>query len=277
MYKSYLEPTAGFVKVTRELLQTESWNNSERVKLYILILSHAKYKDHNVIRFGYNIQLIPGQLLTTVSDLAVEMKVSAKTIRGHLQALERDGLIKRESLHNRFTIITIVASENGKSKGKPRGTPMEQPMGTLNTLYSVNYECNGNADHLSERQTKEVCSEQTLIEDKNNRILSLLSRVNERESELFKKLLCDTEVDCKLRIIDKDPENYLESFIESCIELQKVTHRDYADLRSHFYSWIAYQRKNCEKNPTSASNSNNLGLTTNKTSKFNKPCTLFKK
>jgi len=256
MYSSLIPETlTGFVKVPRRILQSESWKNPQRVWLLLLILFHAENEEREVTRCGYNIHLHQGQLLTTVSDLAEGMRVSAKVIRGHLDVLEREGFIMRESCHNRFTIITMADFMEDKPEKISVGIPMEQPTEHPNDCIPVNYESQRKTNGHTERLTDARSNGQTfIVEETNNRMSSLLLSLNDKESSLFKQLASDTEVISKLDLMGEIPLKALESFLESCIERQKVAHQDYADIRSHLYSWVAYLHRNAVKSHESACN-----------------------
>ena len=92
-----------FIKLNRQLLEWRYWYSETAVKLWILILMKANWKD------GWFMgELIPrGSLATSMANLAFEAGCSESTARRWLGRFEEDGQITRR-VTNRFTQINVI-------------------------------------------------------------------------------------------------------------------------------------------------------------------------
>lgn len=92
-----------FIKLNRQLLEWRYWYSETAVKLWILILMKANWKD------GWFMgERIPrGSFATSISNLAIESGFSEATVRRWLIKFEEDGQITRRAT-NRFTQINVI-------------------------------------------------------------------------------------------------------------------------------------------------------------------------
>lgn len=92
-----------FIKLNRQLLDWRYWYSETAVKLWILILLKANWKDA-----WFMGQEIPrGSLATSIPNLAIEAGCSESTVRRWLARFEEDGQITRKAT-NRFTQINVI-------------------------------------------------------------------------------------------------------------------------------------------------------------------------
>ncbi|MBR3974384.1 MAG: hypothetical protein IKJ88_00830 [Clostridia bacterium] len=119
-----------FIKLDRNILDSSYFDDAEVLRVWITLLILAAHKNTEV----NGIELLRGQLLTTYAALCERLGLSLKKIRIILDRFEADGSIFRESVKNRYTIITIVNYElyqgganqtanQIEKKGKPNGKP----------------------------------------------------------------------------------------------------------------------------------------------------------
>ena len=92
-----------YIKLNRQLLEWRYWYSETAVKLWILILMKANWKDGWFM--GNRIQR--GSLATSMSNLAIEAGCSEPTVRRWLAKFEEDGQITRKAT-NRYTQINVI-------------------------------------------------------------------------------------------------------------------------------------------------------------------------
>ena len=121
----------GFIKINRQLLEWRYWYSETAVKLWILLLLKANWKD------GWFLgDKIPrGSLATSIASLAEECEKSPTTIKKWLNRFEEDGQITRR-VTNRYTQIIIVnyglfqdLPERGDQQGDQRGDQQSDQQG----------------------------------------------------------------------------------------------------------------------------------------------------
>lgn len=92
-----------FIKLNRQLLEWRYWYSETAVKLWILILMKANWKDG----WFMGTAIPRGSFATSISNLAVEAGCSESTVRRWLGRFEEDGQITRK-VTNRFTQINVI-------------------------------------------------------------------------------------------------------------------------------------------------------------------------
>lgn len=92
-----------FIKLNRQLLEWRYWYSETAVKLWILILMKANWKDG----WFMGDRIPRGSLATSMASLAFEAGCSESTVRRWLGRFEADGQITRR-VTNRFTQINVI-------------------------------------------------------------------------------------------------------------------------------------------------------------------------
>lgn len=92
-----------FIKLNRQLLEWRYWYSETAVKLWILILMKANWKDG----WFMGDRIPRGSLATSMANLAIEAGCSEATVRRWLSRFEADGQISRK-VTNRFTQINVI-------------------------------------------------------------------------------------------------------------------------------------------------------------------------
>lgn len=92
-----------YVKINRQMLEWRFWYSETAVKIWILLLLEANWKD------GWFMgKPIPrGSLATSIDNLAIKCGKSRSTVKRWLKVFEEDGQITTKAT-NRFTVITIL-------------------------------------------------------------------------------------------------------------------------------------------------------------------------
>ncbi len=104
----------GFVKSRRDKLESPFWKNSTSVQkvVFEVILHRASYKADTVPAKGRRgpVELKPGQYFTTIEKLAelCGKDVTISAVRTSIAKLIKYGLITKEGIPNRYTIITVT-------------------------------------------------------------------------------------------------------------------------------------------------------------------------
>lgn len=92
-----------YIKLNRQLLEWRYWYSETAVKLWILILMKANWKDG----WFMGDRIPRGSLATSMSNLAIEAGCSEPTVRRWLTKFEEDGQISRKAT-NRYTQINVI-------------------------------------------------------------------------------------------------------------------------------------------------------------------------
>ena len=120
--------STGWVKLHRQLLDWEWYNDVNTTRVFLHLLLVANHKDNN----WRGIEIKRGQRLTSISSLASETHLSIKNIRTSIKRLKSTNEVASHSTAQ-LTVFTMVnydlyqdeASEvasKGQAKGKQRAT-----------------------------------------------------------------------------------------------------------------------------------------------------------
>lgn len=96
----------GFVKLSRNLLDWEWYQDNNICRLMIHLLMKVNYTSKN---WQGNV-INPGELITSINNLSKELKLSANMIRNSLKKLEKTKYISIQST-NKFTRIKLLKSD----------------------------------------------------------------------------------------------------------------------------------------------------------------------
>lgn len=111
-----------FVKVDRNIIHSDVWEDAEALKLFLFCIIKANYKETE-----YRGILIPrGSFGTTEGMLCMAMNWSSRnTLTEKLKKLH--GSIEKESRGNQFSIITVINYETYQKAFSENQQPTEQP------------------------------------------------------------------------------------------------------------------------------------------------------
>jgi len=96
----------GFVKLSKQVLEWQWYNDPNVARLYFHILLKANFKENN----WRGIEIKIGEFVTSIDKLHIELNISIQTIRTALKKLERTGYIERRPT-NQFTLIKLLDSD----------------------------------------------------------------------------------------------------------------------------------------------------------------------
>lgn len=96
----------GFVKLSKQVLEWQWYNDPNVARLYFHILLKANFKENN----WRGIEIKIGEFVTSLDKLHIELNISIQTIRTALKKLERTGYIERRPT-NQFTLIKLLDSD----------------------------------------------------------------------------------------------------------------------------------------------------------------------
>lgn len=94
----------GFIKVHRELLSDGLLQKPVLLQVW-MFLSCAAWFRKTVID---GIEILPGQALVTAGEIACACNLQEHKVRYALNCLEKQGLIRRENIRNRYSLITVL-------------------------------------------------------------------------------------------------------------------------------------------------------------------------
>lgn len=133
----------GFVKLERNILEWEWYQDNHTVRLMIHLLLKSNY----VTKKWQGNTIHPGELITSIKNLSKELCLSENIIRTALSKLKKTGYIITQST-NKFTRIKLLKSDiyndtnftNNKQKSNPNTNKVHSNHQPLTTTNKVNKE-----------------------------------------------------------------------------------------------------------------------------------------
>ncbi len=95
---------SGFIKVYREQLQSDLFRNPAVLYVWIFLCEQARFKA--TVQDG--IEIHPGQVLISASEIGRNCRLKEGRVRYILGNLEKNGLIRRQNIRNRYSLITVL-------------------------------------------------------------------------------------------------------------------------------------------------------------------------
>ena len=111
----------GYIKVYREALHSGALKNPAAMQVWIFLNENARFRKTEQDA----IEILPGQLLISVAAIARACSLPPHRVRYILTCLEKDGLIRRENIRNRYSLITVT--EPQAQQEKVPSVPVQPP------------------------------------------------------------------------------------------------------------------------------------------------------
>lgn len=201
----------GYIKLHRDIVDHWLWLEPKHLKAWLYLLCKAAWEPKTIpFNKDESVTIGRGQILTTIRQLMGQWGYYAQATLDFLNVLEKEGMITRES-HSKFSIITIV-----------------------------NYDKYQDDDEKTERKTERKSKHTKEI--KNKEINNSLSKEADEKfyDELFKQEIFFENASINLHIELNQVKKYCEQFKTDML-LQGKYHKDFDDLRRHFYNWLKIQ------------------------------------
>ena len=103
----------GFIKVYREQLDTVLLKNPAMMQVWIFLCEQARFRKTE----KDGIDLLPGQLLMSAGTIARACGLKEDRARYILLCLEKQGLIRRQNIRNRYSLITVLEPSEPPENG----------------------------------------------------------------------------------------------------------------------------------------------------------------
>lgn len=107
----------GWIKLHRQLLEWEWYDDHNTFRLFIYMLLKANHKDG---KWRGN-EISKGSFISSISNLATETGLSNKQIRTSLNKLKKTNEVASKG-HSKFTVFHIVKYDEYQQEGKQEGT-----------------------------------------------------------------------------------------------------------------------------------------------------------
>ena len=179
----------GWIKIFRRFLEWEWYSETNMVRLFLHLLLKANFEDKR----WRGIVIKRGQLVTSISSLQSEIRLSARAIRTCLDRLQKTGEIDKQTT-SQFTVITICRYGDYQQ--------VQEVMRQTNDTPATNERQANDKQATNERQQHKNIRKK---EDKNN-----ITPSNEGES---------VETDPS---VDVDLKSVVEFFNKSVVERNSV-------------------------------------------------------
>lgn len=109
----------GWIKISREMLQSSVFDNPKLFKIWVWCLCKATHTDHEEIVGRQIVSLKVGQFVFGRLKASEELKMNDRTVYDYMKLLEKMGNIGIKS-NNKFSIITVSDYKNKVQS--PRGS-----------------------------------------------------------------------------------------------------------------------------------------------------------
>ena len=126
----------GYIKVYRERLEVIFAKDPTMVTVWMLLCMQVRFRE--TVTDG--IPLLPGQVLTSCSAIANACNIDKNRAHYILRWLESAGMIHRENIRNRYSLITVIDPDEKSSKpssSAQKSTAAPQPVGEQRKAYGI--------------------------------------------------------------------------------------------------------------------------------------------
>jgi predicted ArsR family transcriptional regulator len=112
----------GYIKLYRSMLEWDWYKDSKAKDLFIHLLLKAAWEDDE----WQGVEIRPGQAITTVAQLAEELRLSTRSIRTSLDKLKTTNELSVKT-SNRYSLITIVNWAKYQARDDGEGNQNDKP------------------------------------------------------------------------------------------------------------------------------------------------------
>ena len=105
------ETYKGWIKCYRQIKESAVWSDPLRLKAWIDILFSANIEDKDWFAYGTLIHIKRGQFVTSNRNLQKSWGCSQRTVTRILNQFSEMDMIKVESPHKKYTLITVIKYE----------------------------------------------------------------------------------------------------------------------------------------------------------------------
>lgn len=203
----------GFVKLKRNILEWEWYQDNHTARLMIHILLKSNYMTKN----WQGITVRPGELITSIKNLSNELCLTENIIRTALSKLRKTGYISKQST-NKYTKIKLLKSDIYDELNFTINEQKHMP--TLNKSHS---------DNKPITTTNKVNKEKEIIERKE---------VFKKEVFLFQN-----------QFLQETLNNFYNYWTEENRQTGRLKFEDekYWNLESRLHNWKSFKTKTQEK------------------------------
>lgn len=149
--KTVIEEHGGFARIYRSLSQQPWYKNSAYTHLFIHLLSRATHKQRSVKFHGFSVNLLPGQLATSLNQLSDETGINVQTIRRAIKKFKSLGQISTLNVQNgkgkevSYTVIMMSSwlkfNQKQQKNDIPNDIPSDIPSDIRESLATKGVEC----------------------------------------------------------------------------------------------------------------------------------------
>lgn len=111
----------GYFRIYRETLHCKALQDRDALQVWLFLCEQVRFK--KTIKDG--IEILPGQALLSAGTVARACGLQERKVRYILTCLEKDGLIRRENIRNRYSLITVT--EPQAQQEKVPSVPVQPP------------------------------------------------------------------------------------------------------------------------------------------------------
>ena len=97
----------GWIKLHRQLLESDTFSNEKKLKVFIYCLLKATHTEHEQVVGKQKVLLKPGQFVFGRIKASEELDMKQSTIRDYMMSLVDDKSINVES-NNKYSVVTVV-------------------------------------------------------------------------------------------------------------------------------------------------------------------------
>lgn len=247
---------AGWIKISREIVNHWLWQDAERLKWWLDLLFLAAWERKRQLVGKQLVILQKGQFIASLSFLCKRWGRSRTMVEPYLNLLIEEGMIDKEVSRN-ISIITILNYEKYQAYN---GAYLEADLtpdniggyAQPNAQNDARLNAHSDADHDAHLDAiREEYKEY-------NNISSMTSIAGARENlkfaeELKKSQMWLEQMAMRFHVSTADIQKWLDKFALD-MQCRGVEHRDLNDARRHFNNWLRIQLENERKKQSDVSN-----------------------
>lgn len=234
----------GWIKMHRSICGHWVFQNDKFFKWWFIVLIESNHKDADFL-CGYDVYKIKrGQSCKSLRKWAELFNSNTKQVTKFFDLLEKEGMIKRETIGKMKQSTTLITIENydsyqGGNETQPTTQVTTQPTTQVTTQVKHNRDTNNNDNN--NKELKELEKEKEFFQDLEQPIDNELSLKMEKASDFIKKYFDysnENEIKSFLSVLNK--ENKLSEFGKQTNEYLRYLKLSNTDLkfRKSFKTWM---------------------------------------
>lgn len=232
---------AGWLKISRDIVNHWIWQDAEKLKWWLDLLFLATWEDRHQLVGKHLIVLRKGQLVASMSYLCKRWRRSRTMIEPWLNLLMNDGMIEKSVSHN-ISIITICNYEKYQTNANNDTYLVAQQ----NYCKQIDYaHTNAQSDaHIDAHLDAHLDATNKEYKEINNISISSMTEGDSKNIEFIQQLknspIWIEQMAMRFHIGIDEVIKRMDDFLLD-LNCRGTEHRDFNNIRRHFNDWLRIQ------------------------------------